>query len=414
MFCIYFMMNDVTIRWKYTRNHCHVTRHFRHPSPKQSLPMKLLCLTHYADLLGANRSLLHLLSGLPKAVQVQVWCPREGAFCAELRKRGIDVQVVPFANWAYTVRSRGFWLFGWRWWQHQRQLPDFLAQAAAFAPDIIHSNSSVVVLGAQLAERLRVPHVWHIREYGWADYQLFFLLGAAAKKRYFAQATTFIAISESIKNTVLANVKNVPTPIIYNGVGKLAYLQTLPIAQTIEKQHFTFLIIGLLHPAKNQLQAIRAFRIVQKKYPNTRLVIVGTGRKMYELRLRLCAKIWGLSNCIAFRGYVADPTAVYRAADAVLMCSPNEAMGRVTAEAMAYAKPVIGCNSGATPELITPMHNGLLYNGTDTDLAAQMIWLLQNPDLAAEIARNAHQYVLQKFSDEKYVAQVYELLQAIV
>ena len=43
----------------------------------------------------------------------------------------------------------------------------------------------------------------------------------------------------------------------------------------------------------------------------------------------------------------------YQESDVVVMCSEHEAMGRVTAEAMAFAKPVIGYNSGATPELIS-------------------------------------------------------------
>lgn len=54
------------------------------------------------------------------------------------------------------------------------------------------------------------------------------------------------------------------------------------------------------------------------------------------------------------------------------MCFRYEAMGRVTAEAMAAALPVIGYNSGGTPELIENEVTGLLYEGGYKELAQCM------------------------------------------
>jgi glycosyltransferase involved in cell wall biosynthesis len=393
--------------------------------------MRLLTITHYADLLGANRSLLHLLEGLrsEKGVCVEVWCPQEGAFTAALRERGFEYKILPFANWGYTLRSFGLWVFPLKWAISQRKIPLFEAELQRFQPDLIHSNSSLVSLGAILAERTGLPHVWHIREFGWSDYQVVFPLGKAFQVKYYQKASAIIAISDCIRTAfrtgleTLVTSEKPPVFTIFNGIGKTADLKALQQKSNLDfaqseldfiKKTINFLIIGLLHPSKNQLQALRAFRLAFSENPNLRLNIVGSGRKIYTLRLKFLAKIWGLAQAVTFTGYVKNPDAAYANADVVLMCSANEGMGRVTAEAMAQQKTVIGCNSGATPELISDGENGFLYDGSDADLCKKMLFAAENPEKRQEIGAKAFQSVLQNFTDEMYVESVWQVFQMVL
>ena len=48
----------------------------------------------------------------------------------------------------------------------------------------------------------------------------------------------------------------------------------------------TFLVIGMLHPSKNQMVALKAFAQIAKEFPNARLLIVGKGRRFYEHELK--------------------------------------------------------------------------------------------------------------------------------
>jgi glycosyltransferase involved in cell wall biosynthesis len=381
--------------------------------------MKLLSITHYSAFLGANRSLLHLLEGLrdQKGVEVQVWCPSEGAFTEALRKSGIAYKVLPFANFGYTLRSVSLWLFPFKYWQNNQKMPFFEAELRSFSPDVIHSNSSLVALGALLAERTGLPHVWHVREFGWSDYQVVFPLGNRFMQAQHAKASAFIAISDSIRQRVLGHTgAKPPVFTIFNGIGTAENIVNMPkkLAKNFSESEknntenapeiTNFLIIGLLHPSKNQLQALRAFRLAFAQNPNLRLEIVGEGRKIYTLQLRFLVRFWHLQNVVRFSGYLADPNQAYARADAVLMCSPNEGMGRVTAEAMARKKVVVGYNGGATPEIITDGKNGFLYNGTDADLCEKMLFIPKNQTKMHEISENAHQTALDKFSDEAYTA----------
>ncbi len=394
--------------------------------------MRILTITHYADLLGANRSLLHLIEGLrERGATVQVWCPKEGAFTQKLKELGISYRCFPFANAAYSIRSIGFFNFFYKWYKTKRELPKVAAWARDFQPDIIHSNSSVVALGALLAENLSIPHVWHIREYGWLDYRLYYLVGRPFMRRHLQRAEAVIAISTSIRKHIqqeyqIAKLDNGQDICkIYNGIGKRQAIEKLgqTASFTLNGQStLIFLIIGLLHPSKNQFQALRAFHLFYQKYTsdNTnlsvpKLQIVGSGRRDYEAQLRRYIQKNNLQNCVEMIDFVAEPAPYYQAASAILMCSPNEAMGRVTAEAMAYKKTVIGYNGGATPELITPNQNGLLYDGSDADLAEKMHFFANSDTVFIEkIAKRAQETVLARFTDEVYTAQVWQVFTKII
>ena len=44
--------------------------------------------------------------------------------------------------------------------------------AKQFRPDLIHSNVSVTAIGYYVARFYKLPHIWHIREYGDLDFDL--------------------------------------------------------------------------------------------------------------------------------------------------------------------------------------------------------------------------------------------------
>ena len=51
---------------------------------------------------------------------------------------------------------------------------DLLKIAKQFQPDIIHTNVSVTPIGYYVARLLKLPHIWHIREYGAVDIHTFY------------------------------------------------------------------------------------------------------------------------------------------------------------------------------------------------------------------------------------------------
>ncbi|MCC6410306.1 MAG: glycosyltransferase, partial [Saprospiraceae bacterium] len=271
--------------------------------------MRVVFITHYAALMGANRSLLHLVKGLQKwhGVVPLVLCPKEGPLTQALEDSKIPYAVLPYANWAYTIRSRSLYAFPWLWkTSNDLVFPVVLEQVERFRPDLIHSNSQAVSLGWQLSEALGLPHIWHIREYGWKDYQLVFPLGNAFKLEKLNKANHLICISETIKSHM--NGVTAPKTVVFNGIGTRAQLEKrYEKTVDLKGRPFSFLIIGLLQPGKGQHEALQAFAQVYRAHPHCRLVIAGTGQRLYTLRLKMMAWLLGVSKAVEFTGYVPDP-----------------------------------------------------------------------------------------------------------
>lgn len=378
--------------------------------------MKILFLSHYGAMLGANRSLLSLVMGVKaKGVEVLVYCPKEGPFAERLREENIPVEIVSYKNWANTYLLPGFWLLPLRFFQNKRQLPTLAEKVKSFQPDIIHTNSSALGIGAQLAEKLQVPHVWHIREFGRLDYNLRFFPSINSLHNSLAKATKIIAISEVIKKEVIGG-KNLPVELVFNGVAPATHFQNFtPNYERYKKNEtITFLLIGMLHPNKGQLMGLQGFNRIAIKYPQARLLIVGAGRRLYERKLKHFCKSNNIESQVHFAGYIPKPKEAYLQSDVVLMCSKNEAMGRVTAEAMAYGKPVIGYKGGATPELVEHGHDGFLFSEDDKGLAKYMQHFLDKPEELRRMGENSFASAKEKYTIDRYVDKMYDIFAEII
>lgn len=373
--------------------------------------MKILFVTHYGQLLGANRSLLHLIRGLRDryGVEATVWCPSEGELTETLRAQGFRYRCAPFANWAYSLRSPGLWTFPLRWLRSRwGVLPELLRIAESEQFDWIYSNSIAVSLGWQLAEPLGMRHAWHLRELGSSDW-LIFPLGKNFLQKKLASAQRLIAISGAVRDAHPACAKTL-TRVVYNGVGdRAAFERRRAGAESrVRDGVFRLISVGLIHPSKAQHEAIEAFALLHRKYPQTRLVIVGDGRKAYLRRLKTLAERLA-PEAIEFTGYVRNPDPLFAASDALVFCGRNEGMGRVIAEAMSYGLPVLRYRDRGAEELIRDGYNGYLYDDV-AQLSAQMELLTAQPAHREAMGRNAWDFAYRHFTDEAYVSAVWEFL----
>lgn len=379
--------------------------------------MRVTFITHYATLYGANRSLLNLIDGLrAHGVESSVVCCSTGAITEELSKREIPYCVFPIRWWLNPATP--FQRLGGlkRFLQNVCRIPALKKLVLPWQPDIIYSNSSATPMGALLAESLGKPHVWHIREFGTLDYNLKYDLGDAFYKYWLNRAARVIAISHVIKDEVLKGV-HATIHIIYNGVISTDELENLArgdSTETDQSSGFSFVIAGLINPAKGQLDAINALAIVHRTHPQVELLIAGTGYDGDIQKVRELSEELEVAANVHLLGFVDNIFSVFGRSDAVLMCSRFEGFGRVTAEAMAAGKPVIGYNSAGTAEIIDHGINGLLYDGGAENLAACMNRLIEDRQLALELGKNGREKAKKEFTVEAYAEKVYAVLNSVV
>jgi len=264
--------------------------------------------------------------------------------------------------------------------------------------DIVHSNSSVVFLGAYLAFLLRKPHVWHIREFGDEDYYIRYYFGD--KYFYYLLKKSYpVAISKSIYEKRLSCVEDRRKIQIYNGVVWSKNLISKKISRFGE--NICFGVVGAITQSKNQMEALQAFELFQAKYPDSKLIFVGGEyEKSYTEKLKDHIRTNNIEN-VSFTGFVTNVNHFYNQIDVLIMCSHHEALGRVTIEAMAQSVLAIGYDNAGTSEIIKNNYNGYLYQDSYHQLFEKMISVVNTDQ--SNIISNALDSVKENYAIEKYV-----------
>lgn len=382
--------------------------------------MNIVFFTHYTELYGANRSLLNLIDGLKRHnVKSYVIVPSKGKIVTALKSRQIPVAIIPIQQWVDRRNSNifhSYYLAAKRLYKNLRVIDVLINQLKTWEIDIVYTNSAVIPIGSLVARITHLPHIWHLREFMDIDYNLSLDWGKFLFNYIVSKSTAVVTVSQFLSSYFFGNISSDNTHIVYNGVAFKnqfdCWYQLNQLPRT-NHQPYTFVLVGLIYPSKGQETAINALAILSKDFPNCRLILVGSGKESYVNYLQKISFDLGISDKVEFRGYISDPYEAYLTSDAVLMCSKNEAMGRVTVEAMSACRPVIGYNNAGTKELIENGDTGLLYQNGPEELAACMRRLVENPEWARKLGKNAWYVARKKYSIETYAEKIYNILLSV-
>jgi len=263
--------------------------------------------------------------------------------------------------------------------------------------NIIYTNSSRNDLGCVISEKYNIPHVMHIREFGDADFDCWYF-----RKNYFGfindRTNHFIAVSNAVKkHWAKKGLEEKKISVIYNGVDDDLIEPNLHLG---EDKLLKIVIVGGVCKAKGQLILIKALgKIPKEKLMDIKLDIIGWEDDNYVKQIKREIHRLDLTNNVEFRGRMNNVEEILKNYDIGIMASVCEGFGRVTAEYMHAGLGVIASNSGANPELIKNMLNGLLYN-TEDELAACIIQLFDNRILLKKLGNNARSYAKNNFTKE--------------
>lgn len=139
----------------------------------------------------------------------------------------------------------------------------------------------------------------------------------------------------------------------------------------------------------NVAATIRAFRIVQDRWPDATLTLVGGGPGEADLRT-LAAEL--RVQHVTFTGQLPpDQMAGAYADNDIYIQSPDiDNMPTSVLEAFASGLPVVSTRAGGVPAILTDGRHGLLaHPGDHRTLAAHVLRLLDEPAFARDLARAA-------------------------
>jgi glycosyltransferase involved in cell wall biosynthesis len=141
--------------------------------------------------------------------------------------------------------------------------------------------------------------------------------------------------------------------------------------------------------------------------PGSRFVVLGEGPDLPAMKGAVSAA--GLDRNFAFRGYQPREALkeAYEAMEVLVLPSRREGLPLSLLEACAMGVCVAAFSVGGIPEVIVHGQNGLLAQPGDTgDLAAQIVALRQDTQLAARLRSQARATVVSHFGIRTQVRQL--------
>lgn len=338
-----------------------------------SNPINVLIICHDHGMSGANRSLADWLADIDgRALNPIIVLPRHNEDTERIfADLGCKIYIGNYRFDIYHFSSVAF----------SRKIKDIIGHFVSLLTnrmviraleqiikaesiDIIHTNSYSCLIGAQLAKRSGLPHVWHIREFMDIDHEIRHF--SQSLVRQLSAKSTAIFISDVLAEYHLKRVEFKDYSIIYN---KVAYREHPRKRSFMDDGVCRLLIAGTIQPGKGQDQAIAAvLRLKEKGYP-VELVICGQKNSDY-----IDWQIDGSNSpTIQYLGLRSDMDSIRQGIDIALICSKYEAFGRVTVEAMYHRNLVVASNCGCNKKLVAEGSTGFLYEWGNIDNLCEVL-----------------------------------------
>jgi glycosyltransferase involved in cell wall biosynthesis len=174
------------------------------------------------------------------------------------------------------------------------------------------------------------------------------------------------------------------------------------------------LVARNLEPIYDNATAIRAFAIVKRTLPHSRLIVAGSGPEQRALE-NIVAEL-GLAGAVTFTGRVDNENmpALYRKAQVMINPSLVDNMPNSVLEALASGVPVVSTNVGGVPYVVEHDRTALLVPPRDPAAMATAILALLNDPAKALRFREAGIQSVQQYTWAKVQNRLLEVYERIL
>ncbi len=281
-----------------------------------------------------------------------------------------------------------------------------------FNSDIIHTNVGVINIGYKVARKFRIPHVYHIREYQDRDFSMKIIPSIGSfRKSLKARFNFSICITKDVQKHF----------DLTNSISKVIYDAVVPSCNDNDacnnKSNY-FLFAGRVHKTKGTDEAVRAFLEFKKTDKNDVKLYIAGGYDDSKFLAVIMSMIDSseYADSIKVLGARKDIAELMHNALALIVPSPNEGFGLITAEAMYNHCLVIGRNTAGTKEQfdngleLFGEEIGLRYNSTEELISHLKLVKNTNHDRMIKLAYKAVRILYSDDSNSNKVYDVYKSL----
>ncbi|MEB3767357.1 glycosyltransferase [Acinetobacter sp. MD2] len=289
---------------------------------------------------------------------------------------------------------------------HSRQAMKQLLQR--FQPDVVHAHMFHAIIFARLLRtNLQIPY----------------LISTAHSKAIGGQLRQFLYRMTDRLSDINTNVSEEATAFF---IAQKAFSakKSIAVSNGIDTQKFQFsalarqqlrhsfsltddtpvlMAVGRLMAAKDYPNLIAAFALLQTKFSQAQLFIVGDGEQRSQLQQQ--AQQLGLASNIHFLGARQDVAELLSMADVFVLASAWEGFGLVVAEAMSCERVVVATDCGGVKEVLAQPEWLVEVQNTEM-LSSSLEKALQlSKDQSAQLGKQNRQRIIAQYSMQQMLQQ---------
>lgn len=315
---------------------------------------------------------------------------------------------------------------GFEWQKHLDAAKQLREIVEDLAPDVINVHFSAAMFTTAIAKREHWPPtiaMIHGLAFpilkGWRKIAI-----GAAEKWSAKKMDQLILLNESDKSELqgIVNEKRISVLNSFGlGCDLSKFSQTTIPEETkiryhrrlgVREEDFVFIFVGRQVDFKGFDKLIRAFLLLYGEHKNLKLILVGARDHIHptnlsddeELKMRQCP---GIIN-VGWKENVHDYLCV---ADVNVFPSEREGMPVNLMESLALGVPVITTDSRGCNEVVEHDLNGiLLKKNTVEEIAAQMLYLYQDPEQLEKLKKGALEF-RSRFDRKMFITEMLHIFE---
>lgn len=377
--------------------------------------MTICFITNSSSPYGGNKALLSIIDGISsidKKIKFIAVVIENGFLTKELQKRGIAMifidhrfKIYPknenlIDKILYPFKILNCWLLNK---YAILRISNILKNKYKLNQLIIHSNTGPTTVGYEISKKLKIQHVWHLREYQDLDFNM----------KFFPSKQSFINLLSSEKNHPIAitsgvkkhfgNLNNVK--IIYDGVINST------IRPKVQKKQNQILFLGRIEKTKGLKELLEVIAILVKDKifleHNYTLKVAGDGEKNFLYELKKYCELKNISGFVEWMGFVKDPSRLIASSKITIVPSKFEGFGFVTVESLYQGTIVIGRKTGGTKEILQSAKLNKFLFENKTELKKKILEVIEMTDSEySKFSIKGQNDVLSKYSYSKNAIEV--------
>jgi glycosyltransferase involved in cell wall biosynthesis len=290
-------------------------------------------------------------------------------------------------------------------------VPKLVRLAKKNCVDIIHGHgykSDILGLLVAKLSGLRVmttPHGWSV------DRDRKLQLYEKIDRHIFRFMDIVCPLSDKIYQDAICYTRH-NLHLIGNGVD-IDEVRSVEATETPKARPFLVGYVGRLEKGKDVATLLYAAHLLSLVGRTVHVLIVGEGQEQERLYAKTLSL--GLQEIIKFTGFQVNPISSLKQCDCFVLPSLSEGTPRCIMEAMVLKIPVIASDIPGNRLLVTHQKTGLLFPvGDSRKLADSIMYIMDNPDRANELALAGCRKVECEFSSNRMATEYTLLYESLV